>query len=495
MKTNNQLRTICTVLIMALTICNHVKAQIYIFNGEVRDTIIFTPNNTVVHAMRMIGGELTEGEKADIHSMNVATYCNLEVLSEATWTYNCHGYAWHVVSEGKAEDKVWINHPEEEQYLDDGSYIRVADMATAKKIWYGYVYGDHSAITTETAGYVISKWGNGPLYRHHINNSPYLTTDLHYYVAATDIHISGPSVVNSSGVLFTLNPVPYSTNSISWSVSGPFTISDATGSSVQISYTGTGTGTGVITATIINNVSVTFTRTIFSQTPAIVGANTINSSAETYTVSNLPSGASVQWSVTSGFSLSTITGNSIVVSRTGGSGIYQGTLTASISINGSTVVVNKAITTSILYVTSGIDFTIYNNSSYELENIYIELTGKLGTNNNFTTFISADPGNLLPGYSVGYPLYVGNDITAPGGTVISDIYLDIYTYVWGTGATVYLRVSLDNTLITGSYVNFSANGNFISDYLGNDHGFSFPQGSSIPNFGRRMLTVTVQDQW
>jgi hypothetical protein len=311
MKTNDNMLMKYWLSIGVLVICSCSAAQT---GGYFAPTTILTPNGTVIQAQELIGDELTNEEKMDIHYENTQAYGNLVPIAEATRAYNCHAFAWHV-SEGG--NMVWMYHPEEEQYLDDESYIRVTDMATAKKIWYGYVYGNHSAITTETAGYVISKWGEGPRYRHHINNSPYLTADLHYYVAATDIHISGPSVVNSSAVQFTLNPVPYNIYSVSWSVSGPFTVSNATNSSVQINYTGAGTGTGVITAAIHD---ITFTRTIFSQTPAIVGANTINSSAETYTVSNLPSGASVQWSVTSGFSLSTTTGNSAAVSRTGGSG-------------------------------------------------------------------------------------------------------------------------------------------------------------------------------
>jgi uncharacterized repeat protein (TIGR02543 family) len=130
-------------------------------------------------------------------------------------------------------------------------------------------------------------------------------------------------------------------------------------------------------------------------------------------------------------------------------------------------------------VTSGIDFVINNNSSYELYNVGIELIGKLGTNNYFTTFISGEPGGISPGSYAGYPNN-GDDLSVPGGTGISAIYPNIYARITG-GGTVYVRAN--------TYVNFSNSGNFISDHLGNDYGLPYPRGSSIPYSGRRMLPL------
>ena len=144
-------------------------------------------------------------------------------------------------------------------------------------------------------------------------------------------------------------------------------------------------------------------------------------------------------------------------------------------------------------VTSGIDFIINNNSSYELYNVGIEVKGKLGTDNYFTTFISREPGLIPPGSYAGYPNNVDN-LTVPGGIGISDIYLNIYARIQG-GGTVYVRFNIDYTDIVGSYVNFSNNGNRISDHLGNDYGLLYPRGSSIPYSGRRMLTVNILNNW
>jgi hypothetical protein len=128
-----------------------------------------------------------------------------------------------------------------------------------------------------------------------------------------------------------------------------------------------------------------------------------------------------------------------------------------------------------------------------LYNVGIELIGKLGTNNYFTTFISGEPGGIPPGSYAGYPNN-GDDLSVPGGTGISAIYPNIYARITD-GGTVYVWANIDNTDIIGSYVNFSNSGNFISDHLGNDYGLPYPRGSSIPYSGRRMLTVTVLDNW
>jgi hypothetical protein len=144
-------------------------------------------------------------------------------------------------------------------------------------------------------------------------------------------------------------------------------------------------------------------------------------------------------------------------------------------------------------VNSGIDFVINNNSSYDLYNVGIELIGKLESNTYTTSFISSEPGGIPSGSSAGSPNN-GINVSVPAGTSIYNIYLNIYARIADTGGTVYVRAALDNVDTTGSYVNFSNNGNFISDYLGNDYGLSLFD-TFIPFSGRRMLTITIQDNW
>ena len=86
-----------------------------------------------------------------------------------SYKYNCHAYAWHV-SEGG--DKVWIGGyfvTTEDIYWADGSYTEVAENV-ATKVSY-HQDGNHSAVRLNSTWYQ-SKWGNGPLVRHHPNDVP-----------------------------------------------------------------------------------------------------------------------------------------------------------------------------------------------------------------------------------------------------------------------------------------------------------------------------------
>lgn len=95
-----------------------------------------------------------------------ATIIELNILSAQ---YNCHGYAWHVSDGG---NKVRIEGGPG-PYIDGDyhSYVLTDNTDTLRKVYYNGVR--HSAITTETQDIVISKWGNGALVRHAVNDCPY----------------------------------------------------------------------------------------------------------------------------------------------------------------------------------------------------------------------------------------------------------------------------------------------------------------------------------
>lgn len=111
---------------------------------------VYTPKGTAVQAGYLTGGELNSTQKAAITATITAAHPNVTILDEPTWTYNCHGYAWHI-SEGKSPI-VWINaidqssNPNVQKYWEDGSFIEVCNEAEAEKIH--YYAGDHSAIVT-----------------------------------------------------------------------------------------------------------------------------------------------------------------------------------------------------------------------------------------------------------------------------------------------------------------------------------------------------------
>jgi len=131
-------------------------------------TTIYTPRGSVVPDT-WIRDEMSDAEIAYWNWYVEEYYPNAERLSDASRTYNCHAYAWHV-SEGG--NKVWIglfSSTAEDIYWNDGSYDQMSSETNATKVSYS---GNHSAITTSQSGIYISKWGALPLMRHHKNYCP-----------------------------------------------------------------------------------------------------------------------------------------------------------------------------------------------------------------------------------------------------------------------------------------------------------------------------------
>lgn len=131
-------------------------------------TTIYTPEGSAVPDTYIITGELTSSDIAFIHASVADLYPNAERLGSATRKYNCHAYSWHI-SEGG--NNVWIGYTTdtaENIYWLDESYIETRE-SLATKVSYS---GNHSAVTTSTAGYYISKWGSWPLMRHYMTDCP-----------------------------------------------------------------------------------------------------------------------------------------------------------------------------------------------------------------------------------------------------------------------------------------------------------------------------------
>jgi len=217
-----------------------------------------TPNQTLFYADSLISGDLTSTQKNDAKNFWLNCYNNrIGYLDEATYKYNCHAYAWHI-SEGGS--KVWINTPNDDNYWEDCSYVEVTNQADANKVSFGgpcyqtwttclgdsYTNPcDHSAITTSSLDYFISKWGSSPLFRHHKNDCPYSTEDLHYYAP---LFISGSSTVCSSGTSFSIDNFP-SNASITWNQSSNLSRVSSQGSN-PCTFKSSGSGEGWIQPTI-----------------------------------------------------------------------------------------------------------------------------------------------------------------------------------------------------------------------------------------------------
>ncbi len=103
----------------------------------------------------------------------------------STQKFNCHGYAWYMMSDAGGndlEDPRWIgtSSTQEDIYMTDGSYKEVPAQVYPGKV--SYLGIDHSAITTPFPGKFRSKWGPDCLMEHEWDNVPYEgITGLKYY--------------------------------------------------------------------------------------------------------------------------------------------------------------------------------------------------------------------------------------------------------------------------------------------------------------------------
>jgi PKD-like domain len=219
--------------------------------SQYNNVTIYTPNNHSVTAGIFTGTDWTQSEKAAAKAYYLNYYNNRIIfMGDATKTYNCHAYAWHM-SEGGST--VWVDNPQDNKYWDDCSYYPVTSQSSAKKVSFGEISNggdDHSAITVAGTSYLISKWGPQCLFKHLINDCPYQIGDLHYYTRAD---ISGSLYVGSNNTTFTLNNMQPG-KSVTWSTIGALTYvsGQSTTSYVVRAWSNGSLSTGVIKASITN---------------------------------------------------------------------------------------------------------------------------------------------------------------------------------------------------------------------------------------------------
>ena len=172
-----------------LKACNLFLVCLFIFSTNcllIADTptTIKTPKGSTVPDTYLTD----EASQSEIDAWNdwaTSTYPNAILIASATRTYNCHSYAWHV-SEGG--NRVWIGsstYTAEDIYWQDGSYGEIASEAAATKV--SYVFGNHSAVTTPSSGWFISKWGATSLMKHAWNDCPYDDSQLKYYAPSLNV--------------------------------------------------------------------------------------------------------------------------------------------------------------------------------------------------------------------------------------------------------------------------------------------------------------------
>ncbi len=172
----------------------------------------------------------------------------------ATSHYNCHAYAWHI-SEGGSSINRWINQtndddsPNLSKYWTNDAYVPTSTPDNHQKLF--YASDDHSAITTDTLGWVKSKWGWWGLYEHSIAKCPFDSGDLHYYkLVNPSVYVPSSTLCNSSQQTVSESSFTDITLNYDWNVSGPLTEVSGDGSAAYTVASGTQNGMGLASLTI-----------------------------------------------------------------------------------------------------------------------------------------------------------------------------------------------------------------------------------------------------
>lgn len=151
---------------------------------------IYTPNGTEVPATIQFGSNTVDNRLYNLtwadHGTTYArakaisdgyplVYSSLSPVAPINPAYNCHSYAWYSQS---TTNKYWINWPN--VYILDQSYV-ASTAAAGRKVTYlmnGVI--SHSGIVyTAGADPVIeSKWGILGVYRHNLDDCPYVGSNV-----------------------------------------------------------------------------------------------------------------------------------------------------------------------------------------------------------------------------------------------------------------------------------------------------------------------------
>ena len=134
---------------------------------------VYTPNNSPVPVQKWVSGDWSQNTK-DAFPGYWQSYHNntLIVEGEATIKYNCHEWAWY----GRTDFSMYRNSAQIFFSSCDQSYVLTTSTHHPSIVWFDA--DDHSAETTSTAGYFVSKWGDGPRFKHPIKECPYRTTNF-----------------------------------------------------------------------------------------------------------------------------------------------------------------------------------------------------------------------------------------------------------------------------------------------------------------------------
>ena len=128
---------------------------------------------------------------------------NAVLAANSSEKYNCHSYAWHNRS---STNDVWINALDNnfdfqlsKYWISD--YYVPSTQEGAELIFYSNNLGSEHSGVLLPSGQVISKWAEGPLMIHDIDDCPFMSENLLYFKPRTDlplnyISITGPDHVS-----------------------------------------------------------------------------------------------------------------------------------------------------------------------------------------------------------------------------------------------------------------------------------------------------------
>ena len=190
----------------------------------------------------------TKSEKVFLQSRFEEEHPNHTIIVEATPTYNCHGYSFGIF-QGTIPCKIkWFEEFCNDAFIEitDTNAIQYGDIAVVRKYTdYGHTILDyeseHSSIVVNQDT-LISKWGEGPLTKHHkydlinIDGFDNGSTVYTYYRRVANTEIYGPDTFNGNGsYTFVPNVTP---SSCRWNIE-PYTMfqqSFSFGQTASLSY-------------------------------------------------------------------------------------------------------------------------------------------------------------------------------------------------------------------------------------------------------------------
>ncbi len=214
--------------------------------AEDKQANVTTPNGSIV--MAWIGNDtISESRKQAAIDEVKACYPNIEIISEATHAYNCHGYAWCMTEGGPTR----LIYTDVYKYMNDGSYTEVLDKTGPLKVFYANASSadEHSAVVTDDSGKFISKWADYPLIRHAPEDCWYYAgATLRYFVKTSLMTIEGSqTILDNQTATYRLSYKP--AGNIVWSVTSNMQIISGQGTDAIV-VKGIGSDRGSITASM-----------------------------------------------------------------------------------------------------------------------------------------------------------------------------------------------------------------------------------------------------